>query len=380
MKLLQVRFLVFITYLLTGTICAYSDENWVQFKYDCRNSGNVSERNLNTPLGLVGAVPLTDAVFTSPVVAGGHIYVVDGSGVVFCLDAATTNVVCKFRSQGGKANCNNVSSPAIAEGYLHFGTMAGSYYVLDTASGKVVKEISCGEPIFSSPVIANGRVYFATLGSRIYALEPDGTICWMWDFVKERLGFTANRWSGHDWLKHKGMRVTRNEQFCCTKNIAVYGKTLVIPAGGSVVWLKDAGDSAKVQAVHEARNTTLGLSIGEDGMVYRQWTLLDNGGRVDTLRLDGDKVQSDYVRGTETSTRGGLISFCSVSLRGRDVYRCRPEEGFGFCKHSPGQEQAQSLGGYPSIASPIILRDTAVYGGLDGNLYVVRLSDSGKVW
>lgn len=39
MKLVQVRFLVLAAYLLTGTICAYSDENWVQFKYDCRNSG-----------------------------------------------------------------------------------------------------------------------------------------------------------------------------------------------------------------------------------------------------------------------------------------------------------------------------------------------------
>jgi outer membrane protein assembly factor BamB len=380
MKLLQVRFIVFVAYLFTGTICAYSDENWLQFKYDCRNSGNVPERRLNTPLGLAGAVPLTDAIFTAPVVADGHVYVVDGSGVAFCLDAETLRVDWKFQSSGGKTNCNNVSSPAIAEGYLHFGTMAGSYYVLDKISGNVVKEISCGEPIFSSPVVANGRIYFATLGSRVYALEPDGTVCWVWDFVREQLGFTANRWSGQDWQKHKARRVARNEQFCCAKNLVAYGKTLIIPAGGSVVWLRDAGDSVKIRAVHDFRNTTLGLSIGEDGMVYRQWTLLDNGGRVDTLRLDDEKVQRDYVRGTETSTRGGLLSFCSVSLRGRDVYRCRPEEGFGFCKHSPGQNQPQYLGGYPSIASPIILRDTAVYGGLDGNLYIVRLSGSGEVW
>ena len=380
MKLGQVRFLVFAAYLLTGTICAYSDENWVQFKYDCRNSGNLPERSLNTRLSLFGAVPLTDAIFTAPVVAGGNIYVVDGSGVAFCLDAETLRVDWKFPSAGGKANCNNVSSPAIAEGYLHFGTMAGSYYVLDMVSGTVVKEISCGEPIFSSPVVANGRVYFATLGSRVYALEPDGTICWVWDFVKERLGFTTNRWSGQDWRKHKGARVTRNEQFCCSRDLVAYNKTLIIPAGGSVVWLKDVGDSAEVQAVHEPRNTTLGLSIGENGTVYRQWTLLDNGGRVDTLQLGDKKVQRDYVRGTGTSTRGGLLSFCSVSLRGQDVYRCRPEEGFGFCRHIPGQEQPQYLGGYPSIAPPILLRDTGVYGGLDGKLYVVPLSGSNKVW
>lgn len=381
------RFLT--SYLIIGAVSAYAGEDWPQFKYDCRHSGNVPDRSASTPLGLVGAVQLTDAIFTAPVVADGRIYVVDGSGVAFCLDARTLRVVWNFRSRGSKANCNNVSSPAVAGGYLHFGTMAGSYYVLDAASGTVVKEIACGEPIFSSPVVAppsagRGRVYFATLGSRVYALEPDGTICWVWDFVKDGLGFTADRWSGEDWLRHKGARVTPDEQFCCLRNIAAYGpassRTLVIPVGGSVVWLEDIGDSAEVRAVHKPRNVTLGLSINENGTVYRQWTLLDNGGSVEILRLRDGKVEDDYVRGTRTDTKGGLLSFCSVSLRGRDVYRCRPEEGFSLCRHAPGREQPEYLGGYPSIAPPILLRDTGVYGGLDGNLYVVPLSDSGEVW
>ena len=376
----RIKLALFAVSLLINTICAYSGESWPQFKYDCRRSGNLPDRTLTTPLGLIGAVALTDAIFTAPVVADGRIYVVDGSGVAFCLDAATLRVLWKFPSPAGYANCNNVSSPAIAEGYLHFGTMAGSYYVLDAASGAVVKEITCGEPIFSSPVVINDRVYFATLGSRVYALEPDGTIAWFWDFVKERLGFTGDRWSGQDWLKHKKERVTPNEQFCCSRDIAAIGKTLVIPAGGAVVWLEDLGDRAKVRAVHTPRNVTLGLSIGEDGTVYRQWTLLDNGGSVETLRLNNGKVESDYVHGTRTSTQGGLVSFCSVSLRGQDVYRCRPEQGFGFCRHAPGKEQPEYLGGYPSIASPILLRDTAIYGGLDGSLYVVPLSRSGQVW
>jgi outer membrane protein assembly factor BamB len=359
---------------------AAAAENWPQFKYDCRHSGNVPDRTVTTPLGLVGAVPLTDAIFTAPVVANGRIYVVDGAGVAYCIDAATLKVLWKFESRGGKANCNNVSSPAITGRYLHFGTMAGSYYVLDAAGGTVVKEIVCGEPIFSAPVAANDRVYFATLGSQIYALKPDGTVCWQWDFVKEVMGFTGNRWSGRDWFRYKGGRVTTNEQFCCSRNLAVHEKTLVVPAGGSVVWMEDLGKEAELRATQTPRNVTLGLSIGEDGTVYRQWTLLDNGGRVDTLRVRDGKVQRNFVRGTQTNIRGGLLSFCSMSLRGQDVYRCRPEKDFGLCRHSPGQEQPKYLGGYPSIASPILLRDTAVFGGLDGSLYVVPLSGSGKEW
>ncbi len=136
---------------LTLAATATAAENWLQFKYDSRHSGNVPDRNVTTPLGLLGAVPLTDAVFTAPVVADGRVYVVDGSGVAFCIDASTLDVLWKFDTGADKANCNNISSPAIAGRYLHFGTMAGSYFVLDKNSGNVVKKISCGEPAGTIP-------------------------------------------------------------------------------------------------------------------------------------------------------------------------------------------------------------------------------------
>ncbi len=97
---------------LTG----WAVEDWPQAKFDSRRSGNVPDRSLATPLGLVAAVPLTDAIFTSPVVADGRVYVVDGAGVAFCFDATSLKQLWKFESRGGKANCNNVSSPALAGG------------------------------------------------------------------------------------------------------------------------------------------------------------------------------------------------------------------------------------------------------------------------
>ncbi len=273
----------------------------------------------------------------------------------------------------------------MAGSYLHFGTTAGTYYVLNTQDGKLVKEIACGEPIFSSPVAANGRVYFATLGSKVYALEPDGKVCWTWDFVAEKLGFQGDRWSGQDWLRRKETRVTPNELFACTRDLAAQGKTIVVPAGGYVVWLQDAGAKAEVQNAITPRNVTLGLSIGEDGTVYRQWTLLDNGGRVDVLRPGaafeaGRKAQIPFVGGSETNTDSGLVSFASVSLRGKDIYRCRPEEGFGLCRHHVGTGGPEPLAPYPALAAPVLVGDKAVYGGLDGNLYIVSLTGVGQPW
>jgi outer membrane protein assembly factor BamB len=363
-------------------------EDWLQMKHDCRHSGDVPDRSVHTPLGLIGAVPLSDAILTSPVVAGGRAYAVDASGVAFCIDCATLKVLWKAVTRGGKANYNNVSSPALAGGYLHFGTMAGVYYVLDAASGKIVRQIACGEPIFSTPVVAGDRVYFATLGTRVYAVGFDGTVCWIWDFLEETVKFSGNRWSGADWVSFKKGRVTWRDQFCCSTDIAVQGRSIVVPAAGRTIWLEDAGSRPEVRAVGLVPDCAgneyapiFGLSIGPSGAVYVQWHRRDNTGRTECLRCKDGKIRAEPVPGTQTAINlHGLLSFCSVSVRGEDVYRCRPEAGFSFAKHSPGRKDPQILGGYPSICSPILLGDVGLYGGLDGSLYVVPLSGKGKAW
>ena len=178
-------------------------------------------------------------------------YVVDGSGVVFAIDAATLEVKWKFVTRGGPGNCNNVSSPAVVGKYLHVGTTAGYYYVLDRATGSVVREIDCHEPIFCSPAVGDHRVYFATLGAQVYAVEADGAVAWKWDFVKEVIGFDGDRWRGEDWLKQRPDRVTWRDHFVCSRDLCLIDKTLVIPAGGRTVFLDDAGSEAKLRIVGE---------------------------------------------------------------------------------------------------------------------------------
>ena len=98
--------------LLSGPPAARA-EDWPQLKFDSGHSGNVPDRHVAAPLGLAGAVPLTDAVLTSPAVANGRAYVVDAAGTAFCIDAETFRVVWKFTARGGAANCNNTSSPSL---------------------------------------------------------------------------------------------------------------------------------------------------------------------------------------------------------------------------------------------------------------------------
>ena len=365
-----------------------SAESWEQYKFDSRHSGNAPKRQVKTPLKLAAAIALSDGVYTSPVLADNHLYIVDGSGRAYCIDTKTFKIVWQRPTRGGKDNCNNVSSPAVVGDYLHFGTMAGYYYVLDRKTGKTVREIDCRDPIFSAPAVSQGRVYFVTLGSHVYALEPDGQVAWKWDFVSEVLGFEGNRWSGEEWHKHKQGRVTWKDHFVSSRNLAVHDKTIVVPAGGRTVFLEDQGRQARLRIVNETPSfhgseypACFGQSIGEDGSVYVQWHRRDNAGRVEKFTLNGDTVTATAVPGTETYIdTPGLMSFSAVSIRGDDVYRVRPERGFGFCRHSPGQEKPTTLGGYPSICSPILLKEHGVYGGLDGSLYVVPLDGKGEPW
>ena len=361
-------------------------EDWIQLKNDPRRSGDAPDQAITLPLGLVGAVAMTDAVLTSPVVADGRIFVVDGSGNVFGINADSLEVEWRFAAGTDKANCNNISSPAYVDGFLHFGTMGGSYFVLDARTGKPHAVIRTGEPIFSAPVVANGRVYFATLGSKIHALEPDGAEVWQWDYVKERLGFSGDRWNGAAWARFKkGKRLGPTEQFHCSREIAAFGNTLVIPTGGTVTWLKDTGEHARHLASVVDGHSTLGLSIGEEGQAYRQWHRLDNGGTVQIYPLDklnaGKAVKSGDVPGTLTNWNSTeSLGFSSVSMRGDAIYRCRPEEGFGLCRHALRGKTAETLAAPASISSPILAGDTAIYGGLDGQLHFVPLIGGGERW
>lgn len=390
--------------LLISALAALA-EDWPQFQFNARHSGNAADREIAADeLGLQAAAPLSDGIYTSPVVADGRVYVVDGAGVCACFDAATLKEVWRFASKGGAQNCNNISSPAIAGKFLHFGTMAGWYYVLDRASGALVKEIDCQEPVFSTPVVGQDRVYFATLGSRVHALAYEGAEAWQWDFVTDVIGFKGNRWSGEAWAQFcadrlkatakpgakptsSDGRVTWKDHFVCSRDICLIDRTVVIPAGGRTLFLEDTGPSAKLKFTGEIPDfhgkefpATFGQSADDEGNVYVQWHRRDNAGRTDILRLEGDVLKTgQFVAGTETDIRmEGLLSFASVSVRGGEVFRTRPENGKGLCRHRPGEAETQALNTKGSICPPVLTKQHAIYGALDGTVQIVPLS-GGKV-
>src|SRR5262249_32674089 len=369
----EMKSLTLVILLMLSAAAVRGGDDWPQLQGNALRSGNAPAAVVTTPLGLAGAVPMTDGIYAAPVVSDCKGVGGDGSGVVLAIDARTLKVLWRFATRGGSGNCNNVAAPAVVGKYVHVGTTAGYYYVLDSDSGAVVKEIDCKEPIFSSPAAAADRVYFATLGARVYAVKADGEQVWTWDFVKEVIKFDGDRWSGADWLKERPKRVTWRDHFVCSRDLCLVDKTVVIPAGGRTLFLEDAGAGPTLRAVGVTPNydgsespATFGQSADEAGNVYVQWHRRDNAGRVEILRLADGKVQTDFVKGTETAIQlPGLLSFASVSVRGKDVYRTRPEQGLGLCRHRAGEKKPDVLCPAPSISPPVLTRDHVIYGALD---------------
>ena len=115
-----------------------------------------------------------DVFLSSPALADGLVYFGSGDGNVYALDAATGTLRWKFHT-------GNVvhASPAVAGGTLYVGSWDSYFYALDAASGRERWRFKTGEDpninnqvgIQSSAVVADGVVYFGCRDSHVYALD-----------------------------------------------------------------------------------------------------------------------------------------------------------------------------------------------------------------
>ena len=115
-----------------------------------------------------------DFYLSSPAVWNGAVYFGSGDGNVYALDAKTGAVKWKYQT-GDVVH----ASPAIADGMLFVGSWDSWFYALDAATGALKWRFRTGEDaaihnqqgIQSSAVVADGMVYFGCRDSNLYALD-----------------------------------------------------------------------------------------------------------------------------------------------------------------------------------------------------------------
>ncbi|HJW99142.1 MAG TPA: PQQ-binding-like beta-propeller repeat protein [Terriglobales bacterium] len=137
-------------------------------------------------------------VKSSPVVAGGTLYIGSDDRNLYAIDAESGTLKWKF-----KTGSRVTSSPAVLKDVVYFGSFDGNFYAVDTNSGKqkwvfktagerryAGKHLHGAAPdgetqpdpfdfFLSSPVVVNDAVYFGSGDGNVYALNPtDGAVKW----------------------------------------------------------------------------------------------------------------------------------------------------------------------------------------------------------
>jgi outer membrane protein assembly factor BamB len=117
-----------------------------------------------------------DFYLSSPAVWNGAVYFGSGDGNIYALDVNTGATKWKF------ATGNVVhASPAIADGVVFIGSWDSFFYALDAATGKERWRLKTGEDtkisnqvgIQSSAAVADGVVYFGCRDSKLYAVDAN---------------------------------------------------------------------------------------------------------------------------------------------------------------------------------------------------------------
>jgi outer membrane protein assembly factor BamB len=93
---------------------------------------------------------------SSPVVAGGRVYTINGAPALSCADAATGEVLWRVRVTGPFW-----ATPLVAGDHLYCVSDKGLAQVVRLGtSGKVVSQFDFAEPILASPAASDGSLYF----------------------------------------------------------------------------------------------------------------------------------------------------------------------------------------------------------------------------
>jgi len=124
---------------------------------------------------------------SSPLVAGGLVYVGDWSGKLYALNAHSGRVVWTYGKLVWKAGAQQrlgsrgtfYSTPAVAYGRVYIGSTDGKMYSFGATSGKLRWSHGTGSYVYASPAVWNRRVYAGSYDGTIYCWDAaTGDVRW----------------------------------------------------------------------------------------------------------------------------------------------------------------------------------------------------------
>jgi len=121
------------------------------------------------------------AIYGTPVVEGGLVYLGGYNGKVYAVTASSGVVRWVYPREGNLEPI--VGGVVVSQGKVYFGCSDEKLYTLDAATGDQVREpFQAGDKIWSTPTIDGETIYVTSLDNRLYALNTaDGSERWQFE-------------------------------------------------------------------------------------------------------------------------------------------------------------------------------------------------------
>ncbi len=277
-----------------------------------------------------------DCFLSSPAVWNGAVYFGSGDGNVYALDAATGALKWKFKT-GDVVH----ASPAIADGTVFIGSWDSYFYALDAATGAEKWRFKTGEDavdhnqvgIQSSAAVVDGTVFFGCRDSHLYALDE----------------FTGkSKWAyatGGTWI--------------LTSPAVSHGKVFFAVSYGGQLYAADV-KTGKIEYSVSFKGWPVYSSPAIAG------DMLYVGSTAGTLNaVDLNKQAMAWIYTTDAAKRNGPAF---TNADGTSNY-------FGAFSSNFYQDVVADYGRLetvgPVISSPVVVDDAVYFSGTDGNLYAL---------
>jgi eukaryotic-like serine/threonine-protein kinase len=277
-----------------------------------------------------------DFYLSSPAVWNGAVYFGSGDGNIYALDAGTGALKWKFQT-GDVVH----ASPAIANGILFIGSWDSFFYAIDAVTGKEKWRYKTGEDhevynqvgIQSSAAVMDGVVYFGCRDSYFYALDA---------------ATGQKKWS----FNNKGSWVI-------TSPAVLDGKVYFATSDTAMFYALDAKSGAPVFSLKFKWPMFSSPAIAGN-MLY----MGTHEGKLIAIDLKTQKLAWEFQ--TEASRRNGPAF---TKPDGTPNYEVAFTEDF-YDELLAGVSRMQAMG--TVLSSPVIVDRVIYVGSTDGNLYALN--------
>jgi outer membrane protein assembly factor BamB len=149
--------------------------NWSMFRHDLNHTGYAAGNGASDSFTSLWNFTAGAAVWSSPAVVDGHVFVGCRDGNILCIMASTGLGLWGYQI----GSVVEYSSPAVADGYVYICSVDGYVNCVDVVYGMPMWRTKVGGALWSSPAAVNGCVYVGSSDHNVYCLNgSDGDKIW----------------------------------------------------------------------------------------------------------------------------------------------------------------------------------------------------------